>query len=510
MAFLDETGLAELWSITKAKAMPTKETAALFGLGEDATVDEVLVAVNAMKQNKLPVGTIVRSIQADAADKLDGSWALCSGNAVAASDAPVLFESSNALSKLYRDMTQENKYVTHKAIFDDGRNWIFDGGVGCYADGYHVLPVIINSAPVEVGIAYTRNPLQVWHVMSFKDTGLSRPGQSDQLVANVSHCNGRWFYTFLHKVSDESYKFYLLTTTDITGNWEQIDVTPNRMGVASLNCSRVFDMGTHYTILYSVRPMSNSIAFCLYVANVDKQTLAVSILALDEDTNYPYYERLYTADLIDGAIYAQALCKIGFNDPSEAHLLRIDPVAGTFIVAHKNTDATYVDKAHPTNVIKRNGKYIYYYGYSTSSNADFGSSATRYWWKYASSDGITFSREGSSAKSYSNQKAVDASLIELDGNWYLSASGTLYPYDASTDTLGSSTPLARVLDTPGRFTWICNPGGTYGKGTITVAPDVVISTAYNGNGAYMDLYMDAVYLPTISESDVYNYIKLKE
>lgn len=45
MAFLDETGLAELWSITKAKAMPTKETAALFGLGEDATVDDVLQVV---------------------------------------------------------------------------------------------------------------------------------------------------------------------------------------------------------------------------------------------------------------------------------------------------------------------------------------------------------------------------------------------------------------------------------------------------------------------------------
>lgn len=42
MAFLDETGLAEVWSITKAKAMPTKETAALFGLGEGATVDAVL------------------------------------------------------------------------------------------------------------------------------------------------------------------------------------------------------------------------------------------------------------------------------------------------------------------------------------------------------------------------------------------------------------------------------------------------------------------------------------
>ena len=83
MAFLDETGLAELWSITKAKAMPTKETAALFGLGEGATVDDVLRKIPKLVSR---VGDIRTTLRSDLGD----DWLLCNGEALDTARYPEL------------------------------------------------------------------------------------------------------------------------------------------------------------------------------------------------------------------------------------------------------------------------------------------------------------------------------------------------------------------------------------------------------------------------------------
>ena len=119
MAFLDETGLAEVWSIIKAKAMPTKETAALYGLDEDATVDDVFREQAALNEELPKVGDIKTTIRTDLGDQ----WALCKGTTLRKADYPelgALYNTPEYLSTSVGDITlgtSKNNGITygHKA-----------------------------------------------------------------------------------------------------------------------------------------------------------------------------------------------------------------------------------------------------------------------------------------------------------------------------------------------------------------------------------------------------------
>lgn len=480
----------------------TDETAALFGLGEDATVDDAL----ANTQRKFPVGTVISSSQPDAPDKLGGVWALCNGSYAKAADTPELYYGESGLTKYVYELSEDGTSIIGESIVNSGLYAIF--GHGCYADGYYVVPFKGTSSysNTNFGITYFSDLFGAWKAHPIEGTGITLVDSSSGTSVVVSFCSGRWFMSCMNYISANVYELHLLTTTDLSGEWTNLPVMGGATFPTSATTnSRVYETESAYVFVSLATFLSST--YKLYLICIDKETLEATVSTLWADTiTNGTYDRLLSVNFLDGVLYATMRFQKGSY---YTYILKIDPEQKNFtIVCNRLGYST----DHPTNVMKWGNKYIFLYGTGGGETA-FTNSVQRYWYPYISEDGENFSQNGSSV-SFSGQLVYYSDLIEVDGKLYLSVSGSVYPIDENTflpDT-ASVVTLSGVLRSYGKSYWsYANSSGYYGS--LLVSPEAIVMVYGTSSGSTVYAYYltaDAVKLPEISLDSAYTYIKLRE
>lgn len=226
----------------------TDETAARFGLSDDATVNDAL----ANAQRNFPVGTIVGSARPDVSDLLGGEWALCNGANIYATEYPELavflqkdgYQTAEVAGILLQDVACYNGtwvavgYAAatggHPYIListDPAGTWTVNQISTSLAYLYAVD--FYNGTWVAVGnitsgypcIFTTTDPTGEWTRQQISSTSHS--------LQDVACYNGTWVAVGYDSSSGQPCCF---TTTDPTGTWTGGGIHPTAANLTGIAC----------------------------------------------------------------------------------------------------------------------------------------------------------------------------------------------------------------------------------------------------------------------------------